>query len=343
MARIVSMAPVAELETDEKLANEIFDLVDRFASYGFNKSHAAAYGVLSYQTAWLKRHLPHEFITANLNIEMADVDKMAGFIEEALRMKLKVRGPDVNASEPVFAIEGEGAEQAIRYGLAGIRACGRTAMDTLVAERKANGRFASLDDLIKRTQGPVNKSAYEALIKAGACDGFSRNRASLLAALPEALKRAQNGAGQATLFEALGSPSLPQVPMPGAIDLLAWEIETMGMCLSAAPRQGWDQIVRRRGCMSVARIRGADASSLRRATVAGIVTDIQAKISKAKKPFTIVNVADPSGTMELMMFNEAHENFRSVLAKGKPFLFELEISARDERVSYFVRNVEPFT
>ena len=167
---------------DKAKANELFDLIDKFAGYGFNKSHAAAYALLAYQTAWLKTHYPHEFYAAAMCFDMHQSEKLAVFVDDMRRNGVALEGPDINHSEAEFTVEPTEEGYAVRYALAGIRNVGEKAMDAIVAEREANGRFASLEDLFRRVpQGSMNRRQLEGLAGAGAFDALEPNRAKVLA------------------------------------------------------------------------------------------------------------------------------------------------------------------
>src|SRR5690606_2752231 len=191
---------------DKAKANELFDLIDKFAGYGFNKSHAAAYAVLSYQTAWLKTHYPEEFYAASMCFDMHQSEKLAVFVDDLRRNGFVLLGPDINHSEAEFIVEQTDMGHAVRYALAGIRNVGEKAMEQVVAERQANGPFASLEDVFRRMPpGAMNRRQLESLAGSGAFDAFEPNRAKVLAnadillAVAEASVR-ERTSGQAGLF-----------------------------------------------------------------------------------------------------------------------------------------------
>ncbi|MCA1715249.1 MAG: DNA polymerase III subunit alpha, partial [Gammaproteobacteria bacterium] len=188
---------------DPRLGARIFDLMEKFAGYGFNKSHAAAYALIAYQTAWLKQHHPAHFMAAVLSSDMDNTDKVVGFLDEARVIGLGVLPPDVNASAYMFdAIDA----RTVRYGLGAVKGVGRGACEAITAERDRGGAFADLLDFCKRIDsGKLNKRTLEALVNAGALDALGRNRPSLLLQLPEVLKATEQlarerEAGQNSLF-----------------------------------------------------------------------------------------------------------------------------------------------
>jgi DNA polymerase-3 subunit alpha len=236
----------------------IFDLLEKFAGYGFNKSHAAAYALVSYQTAWLKAHHPAEFMAAVLSSDMDNTDKVVGFLDEARAMDLVVLPPDVNASTYMFEAidlaqeDGGGKRGTVRYGLGAVKGVGRGACEAIVEERERGGAFADLLDFCKRVDSTkLNKRALEALVNAGALDALGRNRASLMLQLPEVLKATdqlarEREAGQSSLFGGVlssgGGGAAPElrIELPEAdewplLQRLQGERETLGHYLSGHP------------------------------------------------------------------------------------------------------------
>ena len=224
-------------------ADEIFDLMEKFAGYGFNKSHAAAYSLVAYQTAWLKKHYPAEFMAATLSSDMDKTDKVIAFLDEARMLQLDVLPPDANASEYMFVATDP---RTIRYGLGAIKGVGRGACEAISAERAHGGSFASLLDFCKRVDSSkLNRRALEALVNSGALDALGSNRASLMLQLPEVVKATdqlarERDAGQVSLFG--GGDSAPALEVHlSEVDewplsqKLAGERETLGHYLSGHP------------------------------------------------------------------------------------------------------------
>ncbi len=228
----------------ERKADEIFDLMEKFAGYGFNKSHAAAYSLVAYQTAWLKKHHPAEFMAATLSSDMDKTEKVVGFLDEARGLGLTVLPPDANHSDFMFVATDA---NTIRYGLGAVKGVGQGACEAIVAERRQNGPFSDLLDFCKRVDSSkLNKRALEALVNAGALDALGRNRASLMLQLPEVLKATdqlakEKAAGQNSLFGGFdeAAPALEMV-LPEADEWpltqkLHGERETLGHYLSGHP------------------------------------------------------------------------------------------------------------
>jgi DNA polymerase-3 subunit alpha len=204
-------------------ANKVFDLLEKFAGYGFNKSHAAAYAIVAYQTAWLKTNYPVEFLSAVCTNDMGDTAKLTILITEAKAMGLEVLPPDLNESRTNFAPAHDG--KVIRYGLAAIKGVGEAAVDAMLLARDEGEPFKSLSDVCNRVDlRAVNRKVLDALIKAGACDSFGQSRASLCAQIERTLSRAASAAddrarGQETLFGLLdaGKSDEDEIPPPFAI------------------------------------------------------------------------------------------------------------------------------
>ncbi|MFA7588441.1 MAG: DNA polymerase III subunit alpha, partial [Novosphingobium sp.] len=245
---------------DAKKANELFDLIDKFAGYGFNKSHAAAYALLAYQTAWMKTHYPHEFYAGAMCFDMHQSEKLAVFVDDMRRNGVALMGPDLNHSEAEFTVEQTAESHAVRYALAGIRNVGEKAMDAVVAEREANGPFASLEDIFRRVPaGSMNRRQLEGLACAGAFDAFEPNRAKVLANADMLLAVADEAArsrtsGQAGLFggddHAEPSLRLVDVPVWPRIEQMAKERENFGFYFAAHPVEQWRAIASANGARS---------------------------------------------------------------------------------------------
>jgi DNA polymerase III subunit alpha len=231
-------------------ADSIFDLMEKFAGYGFNKSHAAAYALVAYQTAWLKVHYPAEFMASVLSSDMDNTDKVVTFLDEARAMKLNVRPPDVNKSHYMFAALEDGS---IAYGLGAIKGVGRAACEGISAERERKGLFTDLLDFCRRVDAQkLNKRVLEALVNSGAVDALGPNRASLMVQVPEAMRAAEQEArdtqsGQNDMFGATRTASttlhLPIVDEWPMQQRLIGERETLGHYLSGHPTSAWSDIL----------------------------------------------------------------------------------------------------
>src|SRR5690606_28160790 len=240
--RAIFREGAAKNGVSEAKADAVFDLMEKFAGYGFNKSHAAAYALVSYQTAWLKAHHPAEFMAAVLSSDMDSTDKVVNFLGEARALGLEVLPPEINAS--TFMFEATDAK-TIRYGLGAVKGVGRGAVENIVEARR-DGAFTDLGDFCRRVDPTrLNKRVFEALILSGSLDALAPNRATLMAQLPEAMRAAEQEArdaqaGQNDMFGAaspVAAPtlSLPQVEEWPVAQRLAGERDTLGHYLSGHP------------------------------------------------------------------------------------------------------------
>jgi DNA polymerase-3 subunit alpha len=305
------------------LATRIFDLMEKFAEYGFNRSHSAAYALLAYQTAWLKAHYPAAFMAAVLTCEMDDTDKLVMLKRECESLGLAIEPPDVNHSAYPFHVSGA---RAIRYGLGAVKGLGQAAAEHICAAREAGGAFSGLHDFCRRAGGQrLGRRAVEALVKAGALDAFGPNRASLMAALPAALSGAEQAArsrdsGQEDMFGAAAAeqPEIEFVPHlddwgPG--QRLAAERESLGLYLSGHPFDQYraDAAYIASGTIAIltsatAPSAGAEFQAGRDATVAGLVTNLRKRTGRIT-----VEIDDGTGIIEASIFPETYERCRNHL------------------------------
>ncbi|MEO5707261.1 MAG: DNA polymerase III subunit alpha [Alteraurantiacibacter sp.] len=344
----VSQIPKAE-------ANTLFDLIDKFAGYGFNKSHAAAYAVLSYQTAWLKTHYPEEFYAASMCFDMHQSEKLAAFVDDARRCGVVLHGPDVNASEAEFSVEPTDEGYAVRYALAGIRNVGEKAMEALVAEREANGPFASLEDVFRRSPaGTMNRRQLEGLAGAGAFDGLEPNRARVLAsadmliAVADAASR-ERTSGQAGLFggEDHAEPSvrLAEAAPWTRAEQMAAERDNFGFYFAAHPVTEYRMIASAQGARSYASLTGGEVSGGRtQAVMAAMVERVSKGRTKRGAEFVRADFSDSSGQFSAACFEESLvDNFQRWAADGTCLLLTVELDkpGADDPPRVTVRGARP--
>ena len=242
----------------EAQATMIFDLMEKFAGYGFNKSHSAAYALLSYQTAWLKAHYPAAFMAAVLSADMDKTDKVVTLIDECAGMKLVVEPPDVNESAYAFQVSGPAS---IRYGMGAIKGVGESAVQAIIEERAAHGPYSGLPDMCRRVDlQRVNRRVFEALIRSGSLDRIGANRASLTAQLERSLHLGEQNSraasvGQVDLF---GLSAADETPVPDwtEAERLAGERETLGLFLSGHPITPYLPDLKALGCARLADVGG---------------------------------------------------------------------------------------
>lgn len=321
----------------EDQASLIFDQIDKFAGYGFNKSHAAAYALVAYQTAWLKANHVVEFFAAAMNFEMGDTDKLSNFRQELARSGVALLPPDINKSFVNFRPEKQpDGKIAVRYALAAIKGVGAAAMEQLVAAREAVGPFTDLFNLAERIDPRViNRKQLEGLTMAGAFDSLcGRNRALMVAAIDQLLKYShalaeEKQSGQASMFGATDGavrPKLPDVKAWDELTRLQNEFHVLGFYLSAHPLDNYGALLERIGVVTSASVparrRGAMAPG--RFKLAGIVMGRQEKTSKNGNRFAFLQASDTTGTFEITVFSELLASRRDILENGAALLIEVD-------------------
>ncbi len=340
-----------ERKVDPEKASEIFDQVDRFAGYGFNKSHAAAYALVAYQTAWLKANYPVEFIAASMTLDISNTDKLNIFRQEIDRMGSKILPVDINKSQPTFSVEYDAdGKGAVRYALAGVRNVGMAAMEALMKEREAKGPFKDLTDFARRIDPKqVNKRSLEFLAKAGAFDSLEPNRARVCAAMETLLgiataSTAERDGAQNSLFgtggAAIPALRLPNIPDWPLHDRLTNEFESIGFYLSAHPLDAYSKGLERLGVVRsselLSRITAGGSS---RVKLAGTVISKKEINSKTGNRLAFVQMSDSSGTFEATFFSEVLGMGRELLESGKPLLVSAEVGFKDEVLRITVQSV----
>ena len=338
-------------------ANELFDLIDKFAGYGFNKSHAAAYALLAYQTAWLKAHYPHEFFAASMSFDVHQTDKLAIFVDDLRRLSLAIEPPSINASEGDFSVEGSGDALAVRYALGALKGVGEKAMAALTAEREANGEFTSLDDFASRVDPKLlNKRQIEALIGAGAFDAIEPDRAALYAGAEQMLQAASSAAservsGQGGLFGggdvATVSLQLPKAEPWTQAERMGKEREAFGYYFSAHPVQQYEAILQARGAQSYADICAREdftPGTRVPMVMAGMVEGLRWRTSQRGNRFAMAQMSDRSGQFASSCFDEGACKALEALAEngGCALLgVECDLLEGEETPRVTIRSVQP--
>jgi DNA polymerase-3 subunit alpha len=307
---------------EAKLANQIFEKIEMFAGYGFNKSHSACYGHISYWTAYLKANHPVEFLAGLLSNEINNTDKIAVFVAECHRMKIEILPPDINQSQLRFAPEKtKGGTDGVRYGLAAIKNCGEGAMAQVIEEREKKGPFTSLEDFASRLDSKViNKRILENLIKAGALDWTGETRAGMFNRLEQVVASASSAqkdraSGQVSLFDAMDmAPSAPAVKSrrsEGAVeewpkdDRLAHEKELLGFYVTGHPLDKFRKVIDSEKYRRIGLIDDLDLTNPReRFPFAGMVRTLESKVTKTGKPFGVLKLEDFTGIAEIMLWGE---------------------------------------
>jgi DNA polymerase III subunit alpha len=318
-------------------AERIFDTLAKFAGYGFNKSHSAAYGIVAYQTAYLKAHYPAEFMAGLLSSEMGNMDKLPGFVAEARAMGLEVLPPHINDSDVRFKPVGRG----IRFGLAGIKNVGEGAARELVAERERNGPFKGLMDFCARLASQqVNRKTIESLIRCGAFDMPGMDRARLFNGIEFAMNRASSAqrdrlAGQASLFEllkedvqAVTEEQLPETAPWHESELLAGERELLGIYMSGHPLSQHARLLERYQLTSVKKLASLPNGTMTR--LGGLISSLDQKITKKKETMAVLRIEDLDGSVEVIVYPEAYREYAAVLAPEQAVLLCGEVRQEEE-------------
>ena len=316
-----------------KLAADIFDLIEKFAGYGFNRSHSAAYALIAYQTAWLKAHYPAAFMAAVLSSDMDKTDKVVTMIAECRDMKLKVLPPDINRCEYTFAVLDD---QTVLYGLGAIKGLGESAIDAILEVRRAGGDFQNLFDFCRRVSlHRVNRRVLESLIKAGALDALGTHRASLMATLNVALAAADqheraSAAKQNDLFGLGAGPSagqsvtrLIEAPVWSDEQRLDGERETLGLYLTGHPIARFEHELRCFVDNSLAELKPDSSKSV---VVAGLVVALRTMQTKRGDRMAFVTLDDRTGRLELAVFSDLFERYRELLNKDSLLVVEGQVS-----------------
>ncbi|MDX6751042.1 DNA polymerase III subunit alpha [Geminicoccaceae bacterium 1502E] len=337
----------------EDLANEIFDAVAKFASYGFNKSHAAAYALVAYQTAYLKANHAVEFYAAAMTTEMASQEKVAGFRQEMAGRGIACFPPDVNRSMVRFAVEDAPGGPGVRFALAGIKGVGEQAMQLLVEERQANGPFGDIYDLLERVGTKVlNRRILEALIRAGALDGLDGNRRRQIEAIDQAMRYAQACAAaadssQESLFAGGDlrppKPALPETDDWPSLERLQNEFDAIGFYMSAHPLDGYAAALARMGVVQAGSLHAHLAAGERsRVTLAGVVVAKQERATERSR-FAFVTLSDPTGVFEITLFSEILSATRDLLESHQPLLVEADARLDSDVVKIITNRIEPLS
>jgi DNA polymerase III subunit alpha len=348
----------AAKEIPESEANRIFDDLAKFAGYGFNKSHAAAYAIVAYQTAYLKANYPVEFLCAMMTNDQGDLPKLSAYIAEARTFGIEVLGPDVNESDVAFAPApgaGRFGSGRIRFGLAAIKGIGEAAVNILIEARKAGGDFKSLDDFCERIDTrALNRKAAECLVKAGALDSLGLNRATLFNLLEPTMARASSKAadrarGQKSLFDAFAPPEPAvlrktaepvEAPDWSAAEKLAYEKELLGIYMSGHPLDPHAKLLERYALNTIESLPGLPDRSVVR--VGGLVTAVSEGVSKKNgKKFLLATVEDLTGGAQALVAGDNFEKFRPAFSKGEAVLVSAELGRGDDQPRLFPTEVIP--
>ncbi len=318
------------------VAASIFDQMEKFASYGFNKSHAAAYSLISYRTAYLKAHYPVEFMTAVMSLDITNPEKLFMFKEECKRLGFEVLKPDINYSFADFAVE----KGKIRYGLAAIKGVGEANMKAIVDERVAHGPYKDLSDFIHRTDiKQINRRQLEQLSKAGAFDSIEPNRGKIFANIDTIIQHINSAtelknSSQASLFgteELQSKVKLADKPDWPELEKLKLEAEAIGFYLSAHPLDSYRDGMEKLGVKRASEVfHGIKTGDTIRAKLAGCVNSFQKRVSKSGNKYAFLELSDGTDNFEGLLFSEGLARFEDVINTGLPLLVSMTIDKKEE-------------
>ena len=348
---------------DEKSANTIFDEMAEFAKYAFNKSHAAAYAVVSYRTAYLKAYYPEELMAATLNSYLGNLDKVPIYIDECRRLNIEILKPDINKSFTRFTVE----NNKIRFGLGSVKNVGVAVVDSIVKERNMNGPYKSFTDFCERVQDEaVNRKCIESLIKAGAFDKFGQTRSTLLASFEIIIDTIQSASkksykGQVSMFDLASMDNEDKEELKYSFieheefedkELLSMEKEMLGIYISGHPLEKIrGQIIKASNINSIKMKEAKEELDSTGTTTkykdgqmvkyAGIISNIKKKYTKSNKLMAFVTIEDLYGTAEVIIFENAYQNASNLLLKENVVLVEGRLSIReDDEVKIVAREIK---
>ena len=342
---------------DKESANKIFDEMAEFAKYAFNKSHAAAYSVVSYRTAYLKTYYPEEFMAATLNSFLGNLDKVPIYIYECKRLNIGILKPDINKSFTKFTVQ----DKKIRFGLGSIKNVGISAIETVISERERNGEFKSFTDFCERIQsGTVNRKCIECLIKAGCFDEMNQTRATLLASYERILDTINNQgrnsmANQVTMFDLVQPEETVkyQYTVLKELDereLLAQEKEMIGIYISGHPLEKFKDAIQRQtniNSIQIKDLNGENAGKFKdgqNVKYAGTITSVKKKYTKRNTIMAFVTVEDLYGSAEIVVFDSVFSRCDNILVEENIVLVEGRLSIKeDEDARIIVQNIKEFS
>jgi DNA polymerase-3 subunit alpha len=337
---------------DERLAREVFALIEPFAGYAFNKAHSVSYALLAYRCAYLKANYPIEYAAAFMNTYWDNTDKITLAVDECRKAGIRILPPDVNMSESAFTIEDAESGPAIRYGLGSVKNVGLGAVEAVVAARRDGGPFSSVGDFCRRIGAGVNKKVMESLIRVGALDALG-TRSGLLASLDRIVAVAQaeqrtRESGQTTLFDLLPEEAQPLdvelgpcVPEAPARERIEWEKELTGVYFSPHPVEALRE--------ELQRIVTAPCGMLphelvdREVVVAGLVSAVKYSTTKEGRPFVVAEVEDTSGSIEVTVWPRLYETTRGLWAEGALLIVKGQLRGREGQLQISCQQAQRYT
>jgi len=318
----------------KEVANGIFELMAKFAEYGFNKSHSAAYALIAYRTAYLKAHYPIEFMAGLLTSELGDTDKISFYIAECRKMGIQVLPPDINESYSDFTV----VKDTIRFGLNGIKNVGTTAINSIINSREAKGKFTSLYDFCERVDlRLVNKRVIESLIKCGAFDSLGGKRSQLIQILDHAIEvgsavQKEKAKGQTSLFESLEDfkqayQELPDIPEWPESKLLKFEKELIGIYITSHPLAKYEDEIKKYATCSIISLK--EFKDKTQVTIGGLIKSVKQITTRDEKPMAFISLEDIISSVEVVVFPDVFEKVVDKLRKDTPVLVKGRVNLQD--------------
>ena len=331
----------------EGVAQSIYDEIVDFANYAFNKAHAVCYAVVSYQTAYLKCHYPHEYMAALMTSVLDSSMKISGYIAECKELGIPTLPPDINHSEDHFTVEGN----AIRFGMGAVKNVGRGLIRSMAAKRAEDGPFRSLEDFLQRMGDELNKRAVENFIKCGAMDSFGYHRSELLAVYDVmmdsiASSRKKNLEGQMGLFAMLEEETpganipIPSLPEKSKAELMLMEKETTGIYLSGHPMDDYRAFLKNTHVVPIGDLMGEEChyQDDQIVSVAGVVQAVKMKTTRNNSMMAYVTLEDDTASIEMLVFSNALNQYGGYLRENEPVVITGRFSARDDKEPQIVVN-----
>ncbi len=334
---------------NEKEASKIFDLVDKFAGYGFNKSHAAGYALISYQTAYLKANFPHEFMTATLNFSIDRTDKIITLNQELEKLEIPFLKPDINFSKEKFIIEKNDSKKSIRFGLSAIKGVGTKSIKSVVDVRENNGKFKSVVDFLKRVEGEViNKRQLEKLIQSGSFDSVENNRSKLFFNVPQFVNlfgSNNSKKNQNLLFEeqeiSFEDKNLfnQKIPEWNSSETLKNELEVVGFYFSDHPLKYYPQkFFELQNIISFGDLNlNHNTKKIR---LCGSVLDVKERSNKDGRKYAFITVSEINSQYELSIFSENLSKYRNILKEGNLLIFDTDIIINNNDPRFVIRSIK---
>ncbi|MFA6386153.1 MAG: DNA polymerase III subunit alpha [Candidatus Paceibacterota bacterium] len=331
----------------EKKAQEFWSLIEPFAAYGFNKAHAASYGLVAYQTAYMKANYPVEYMTAIMTSESGEIEKVAEMIHECEKMNIKVLPPHINESYGGFTVvkgSDNATDRTIRFGFYNIKNLGIDIADSIIEERKKNGKFKSLADFFERINHKnLNKKSIEALAKCGAMDSFVTHRNIIMGNLERLIafnKEARGGGSQDSLFGSIGGLevklSLEEAPEASLQEKLTWEKDLLGLYVSGHPLDNYKEKIDKFGTL-IKKVK-EELKVNTPVTIAAIIDDIRIVTTKSNNRMAFVKISDSTGTIDAVIFNKLFEASKDLLVKDTIIALQGKVTERNGEKSIMIDN-----